>query len=269
MWRVCCLRSVIKMPPKRKSTRAPEIAAKKAKAESSSLEFDLEWKSEGELKPGIPDLIYLDGKDAFNSKEVFGFDIDNTITKTKSGRRFPTGPSDWVFRYSCVPKKLREINDTGGKVVFFTNQAGIEKGKATPVELEKKFEDIVTAVGIPIQVFVSTGNNQYRKPSPGMWKFMETNCNGGLPVDVANSMFVGDAAGRPKNWAPGKPKDISCTDRMFGANVGCLFSTPEAFFLGEKETKFDWISVSPADVLANTKDLKLPKQLHSDVGKQN
>ncbi len=257
------------MPPKRgqkrSSSRASDLAAKKLKADSSSLEFDLEWKSEGELKPGIPDLIYLDGKDACQSKKVFGFDIDNTITKTKSGKRFPTGPSDWVFLYDCVPQKLKELNDEGNKVVFFTNQAGIEKGKANPLDLEKKFEDIVNAVGIPIQVFVSTGNNKYRKPSPGMWKFMEANCNGGVAIEVNDSMFVGDAAGRAKNWAPGKPKDISCTDRMFASNVGCSFATPEAFFLGQKESVFDWLSISPTDILAAKNNLELPKKLHSEV----
>ena len=34
------------------------------------------------------------------------------------------------------------------------------------------------------------------------------------------SIFVGDAAGRAKNWAPGKPKDFSCSDRKFAANLG-------------------------------------------------
>lgn len=254
-----------KMATKRKSTRAPAIAAKKAKAESSSLEFDLEWKGEGELKHGIPDLIYLDGKGAKHSTKVAGFDIDNTITKTKSGKRFPTGPSDWTFLYDCVPKKLKELHEASSKIVFFTNQAGIEKGKSTPTELEKKFEDIVNTLGIPIQVFISTGNNGYRKPSPCMWKFMEDKCNGGLSVDLSNSVFVGDAAGRPKNWAPGKPKDISCTDRMFGANVGCTFATPEAFFLGQKEVPFEWSSLSPVEFLTSCKGKEPPKELHSTV----
>lgn len=259
------LRYCFKMPPKRKSTRAPEIAAKKAKQDSSSLNYDLEWKGEGNLKPGIPDMIYLDGKDACHSTKVVGFDIDNTIIKTKSGRKFPTGPSDWTFLYDCVPKKLKELKEEGSKVVFFTNQAGIEKGKTSPTELEKKFEDIINSVGMPIQVFLSTGNNQYRKPSPKMWEFMESNCNGGLIVDRSSSAYVGDAAGRPKGWAPGKPKDISCSDRMFGANVGSSFFTPEEFFLGEKGVAFEWPSINPNEVLALCKGKKLPDKLHVDV----
>lgn len=41
------------------------------------------------------------------------------------------------------------------------------------------------------------------------------------------SIYVGDAAGRPKNWAPGRDKDFSCTDRMFAANAGLKFATPD------------------------------------------
>ena len=39
-------------------------------------------------------------------------------------------------------------------------------------------------------------------------------------VTRSESLYVGDAAGRAKNWAPGKSKDFSCGDRMFAANVG-------------------------------------------------
>ena len=40
-------------------------------------------------------------------------------------------------------------------------------------------------------------------------------------MNRAQSIYVGDAAGRPKNWAPGKTRDFNCSDRMFAKNVGC------------------------------------------------
>ena len=253
------------MPPKRKSDRAAGIAAKKAKQDISKIEFNLEWKEEGELKPGIPELIYLDGPDATQSSKVAGFDIDYTIIKTKSGRKFATGPSDWVFLYDCVPQKLRDLNKTGTKIAFFTNQMGIEKGKQDVKSLIGKFEDIINDIGIPIQVFISTGSSHFRKPSTEMWKFMAENCNGGTLIDLKESIYVGDAAGRAKNWAPGKPKDFSATDRMFAANIGCTFATPEAFFLGEPEAKFEWHSLCVEEFLASQKGQKAPEKLHSDV----
>ena len=41
-----------------------------------------------------------------------------------------------------------------------------------------------------------------------------------LQVSKTDSFYVGDAAGRAKGWAADKPKDFSCSDRMFAANIG-------------------------------------------------
>lgn len=62
----------------------------------------------------------------------------------------------------------------------------------------------------------------------------------GIPrdeVDVANSVFVGDAGGR---LADGKAsaKDFSCSDRNFAHNVGVAYKTPEEFFLDEPPRDF-------------------------------
>ena len=260
------LRLFWKMSAKRKSSRASDLAAKKAKKEESCITFDLEWKSEGELKPGLPDIIYLDGPDAQHSSKVAAFDIDGTIIRTKSGRTFSTGRTDWVFFDGSVPKKLKELHDAGTKVVFITNQAGMEKGKADPKELQGKFEDIINAVGVPIQVFVCPGNNHYRKPSAEMWKFLEKNCNDGVKIDPKESIFVGDAAGRPKGWAKGKSKDFSSSDRMFAANIGVQFATPEGYFLGDTEhPDFTWGSLDPVEYLKSVEGQKLPEKLHSEV----
>ena len=59
-----------------------------------------------------------------------------------------------------------------------------------------------------------------RKPSLAPWEHFEENSNQGVAVDRVASLFVGDAAGRGKDWAPGRRKDFSCGDRMFAANLG-------------------------------------------------
>jgi len=64
------------------------------------------------------------------------------------------------------------------------------------------------------QVIASTGYDKYRKPDTGAFEWLRRRGNGGIAVDPANDfVFVGDAAGRVKNWAPGKKKDFSCNDR--------------------------------------------------------
>ena len=72
---------------------------------------------------------------------------------------------------------------------------------------------------IPIFIYTATGENHYRKPSTAMWEHFTKYHNSSVEVDMNESFFVGDAAGRQKNWAPGKKKDFSCADRMFADNI--------------------------------------------------
>ncbi len=37
-----------------------------------------------------------------------------------------------------------------------------------------------------------------------MWNYLIDKCNGSVSVNMTESFYVGDAAGRPKDWAPGK-----------------------------------------------------------------
>ena len=55
----------------------------------------------------------------------------------------------------CVPEKLRQLHKDGYRVIFFTNQAGIEKLKVKPEELTNKIEAIIKEIGIPILVRIS------------------------------------------------------------------------------------------------------------------
>jgi hypothetical protein len=63
-----------------------------------------------------------------------------------------------------------------------------------------------------------------------MWRYLverdKIHSKGKTIVDLASSFYCGDAAGRAKNWAPGKPKDFNCTDRAYAHNIGIKFYTP-------------------------------------------
>ena len=62
------------------------------------------------------------------------------------------GANDWEWWEECVPDKLRKLNKDGFRVVFFTNQAGIEKDKVKPETVKDKFEAIIKELNIPVQV---------------------------------------------------------------------------------------------------------------------
>uniref|UniRef100_A0A8C2WZ93 Polynucleotide kinase 3'-phosphatase n=1 Tax=Cyclopterus lumpus TaxID=8103 RepID=A0A8C2WZ93_CYCLU len=180
------------------------------------------------------------------SEKIAGFDIDGCIITTKSGKVFPTSPDDWKILYFEIQPRLASLLKRGYKVVFFTNQRGIARGKLKPEVFKSKVEDILAALQLPVQVFVSTSSGIYRKPVMGMWNYLCEEANDGVTVDKMQTFYVGDAAGRPENWAPGKKKkDFSCSDRLFALNIGVQFHTPEEYFLGWKSAPYSLPDFDP------------------------
>lgn len=203
-------------------------------------------------------LVYTPAH-SVHSSSIAAFDLDGTLIKTKSGARFPKDDDDWDLIFGNVKSKLKETCDENYKLVIFTNQAAIEKNTSKRLYFQRKVENILKRINLPIQVFVATGHSIYRKPVPGMWYVLTAEKNGGIEVDLGKSFFVGDAAGRDKNWAVKKPKDHSLADRLFATNVGIKFYTPEEFFLGAKPVpynppKFDPKSITTTDFVVPISD---------------
>lgn len=190
-------------------------------------------------------LLMYTAKGVLSSSKVASYDMDGTIITTQSGKVFPTSYSDWKILYAEIPGKLKQLFSSGFKIVFFSNQMGIQKGRVKPDEFKLKVENIINKLGIPVQMFIATGSGIYRKPALGMWTHLVEQANDNIPIDLSSSFFVGDAAGRAKDWMPGKKKDFSCSDRMFALNIGINFYTPEVHFLGQKDVKFEMPSFDP------------------------
>ena len=67
------------------------------------------------------------------------------------------GANDWQWLYDCVPDKLKSLHKEGYRIVFFTNQAGIEKNKTTPQAVMDRVDGMCRDLDIP--VFVSKGGD--------------------------------------------------------------------------------------------------------------
>jgi bifunctional polynucleotide phosphatase/kinase len=79
----------------------------------------------------------------------------------------------------------------------------------------------------------ATQSDNYRKPALGMWEHLRDKIFEEFKIDMKESFYCGDAAGRPKTAT--RPKDFTDTDLKFALNISLSFKTPEGFFLGEKE----------------------------------
>lgn len=95
--------------------------------------------------------------------------MDGTIITTQSGKVFAVDCKDWKIHSPEVTKTIRKLSDDGYKIVIFTNQGGIGKKKVNEKMFKEKVEHIIDVIKTPIQVFVATQSDIYRKPAPGMW----------------------------------------------------------------------------------------------------
>eukprot|EP00906_Rhabdomonas_costata_P026304 RCo037470 len=203
------------------------------------------WKREGTLMwldyPSLRPLA---------KAPVVSFDLDSTLVGTRSGMVFADGPHDWKWLFPEVPQTLRKLHQDGNVLVIFSNQAGVGlKGlgfdSVRASEFTGRVDNILKDLGIPVFVFASSETDRFRKPCTGMWSFMVKTIFGGVSPDVKACKFVGDAAGRPAGWKPGRKKDFSCSDRKFAHNLGVEFLTPEEFFLKEPAVPFEWGGFNP------------------------
>lgn len=181
-------------------------------------------------------LIYYN-KESKDREKIAGFDLDGTLIIPKSGKKFGQDGNDWKLIYDddTIKTKMTKLSKEGYKIVIFTNQLGVEKKHFSLETLKAKLENIIDRLALPIDIYISLTYDQYRKPNRGMWEsLMETYKNKMITVSKEKSFYVGDAAGRPKNWKKGASKDHSSCDRKFALNIGIKFYTPEEFFLNEK-----------------------------------
>ncbi|KAF7654164.1 hypothetical protein LDENG_00073250 [Lucifuga dentata] len=229
------------------STNKTQLSSSSLSSSSSEACPKSSWQQ-------IDSLMFYNAAGIKGSDKIAGFDIDGCIITTISGKVFATGPNDWKILYPEIQPKLASLLKKGYKVVFFTNQLGIAKGKLRPEVFKSKVEDILTTLQLPVQVFVATGPGIYRKPVIGMWNYLCEKANGGVTVDKSQSFYVGDAAGRPENWAPGKKKkDFSCSDRLFALNIGLQFYTPEEYFLGWKSAPYSLPKFDPRELNSSSR----------------
>jgi bifunctional polynucleotide phosphatase/kinase len=164
------------------------------------------------------------------NKKIYGFDLDSTLIKTKSGAKFPKDSNDWIFLYNNTIEILKELNKEY-HLVIFTNQKGLNNQNKID-GFNKKINDIYKNLDFDISIFISTDDDKYRKPLTGMYKlFLEL-----IKLkdeDIDDLYYCGDAAGR--KYKDGN-KDFSISDYYFAYNIDAIFKLPEEVFKQKENT---------------------------------
>lgn len=195
-------------------------------------------------------IYYLFDKSIKN--KIAAFDLDFTLIKTKSGKKFPIDFNDWELLNNKILNILKNLYNDNYSIVIFTNQRGISKGKMSVENFYTKFTNIKTKLNIPVSIILATGEDRYRKPMTGMWEFFQENID--INIDKENSFYVGDAAGRIYN----NSKDHSTDDMYFANNIGLKFFTPEQYFkLNDKPHKINKFNLKSN---CNKISFKLPEK---------
>lgn len=167
----------------------------------------------------IADTYFYAGNTIDNDTvKIAGFDLDWTLIRPVKSI-FPKLIEDWALLPNRIVV-LKEYIKLGYTIVIFTNQSGKGKVRDTKLSRVLQVKDLLNNEGINPWIFVATGKNSYRKPETGMWQLLDHLIN--LPVDKSKSFYVGDAAGRPQDFAP--------SDKEFAENIGITFYVPEQVF---------------------------------------
>ncbi len=185
------------------------------------------------------EFVYTESKNNNNNKDdslvlsapirgakrvVAFFDLDYTLIKPKSGRKFPKDKDDYIFMFDNVIEILNQYIDNNYHIFMISNQSGLLKEKNLQkyedmkYKLNKIFEDIENKEAITI--FLACSENYYRKPHSGAFHFYESLYN--VKINKKLSFFCGDALGRKD--------DFSASDYYFALNNDLKVYTPESIF---------------------------------------
>jgi len=156
------------------------------------------------------------------SAAVAAFDFDGCLARTPLGGN---DPNAWSMQFAHVPQVLSALAASGHAIVIVTNESmdRLKKPDAIKNNLLKKtgrLAGFAAAAGVPLLALCATAKDDFRKPATGCWTFYTQHAS--VQPEVAQSFFVGDAAGRQG--------DHSDSDLKFAEAAHLKFHDEKTFF---------------------------------------
>jgi len=151
-------------------------------------------------------------------KMIYLFDLDDTIIKTKSGKKFASSSSDWIWLDPKIETKINKLFENN-IIGIITNQKGLNNNTIKNIWITK-IKNILSTLKIHF-IFASIKDNRFRKPLIGSWEYILSNYLNDKYL-TKKTYFIGDALGRES--------DHNDTDLKFAFNCKFIIKSPEKFF---------------------------------------
>lgn len=171
------------------------------------------------------------------SAKIAAFDYDFTLVCTRSGKAFPVDKNDWRLFHPELSQLINQlVHRLGYRFVVVSNQLGLSKQKIDLNDLKERFGRSIQKIDAPCLILIASQDDTYRKPRIGLWDYFRTTIQPEMAVDLSQSFYVGDAAGRKKSAT--SKGDHSAGDLLFALNCGLNFMIPERFIASMKSGNF-------------------------------
>lgn len=155
-----------------------------------------------------------------NPVNIAAFDIDHTIIKPRHNKTFPKDKDDWELCYKNIKIIFHQLSNY--QLVFITNQLRFTQ------DIIYKIDRLIEYLSIDPVVLISIKKDFYRKPMTGLWDILNQTISN---IDLSQSIYCGDAAGRSS--------DFAATDYKFAYNIGVKFIIPEELFCSTLDIALD------------------------------
>lgn len=200
-------------------------------------------------------------KSSLETEFIYMFDLDHTLIKTKSGKKFPISKNDWELLYPNIPEKINKL--TNGLVGIVSNQKGLNNQTKINDWINKCI-DICKILPQIKFVFASIKDDRFRKPMCGSFELFKNtfvNINWDKLESGDKIYYVGDACGRKD--------DFSDTDYKYALNCKIKFKTPEIFFGIPKSDKSASITYPELNYFDETEQEQLFDELTNLIKSHN